>query len=538
MKRHILLALILLISKTTLNYGQLTAVEKGLHTITTDRLKAQLEFLSSDWMEGREAGEKGAYLAADYIASMLKLYGIQPFGDYLSDLNRGNDFVKNERSYFQNFNLVKTVPGDEQVLKIKDSNNKMVRSVDMTRDVDFTIRPGYQSLEIEAPVVFAGYGYIDDSMNYNDFSKLDVRGKYILKIAGFPKFVLETLTWQKAASLRKEMESRYRSMGVAGVLEYDPKATVAGRPEMKEFMNMSPSERADLSGRPHSHLSLPAKNNPDNFIRIEVSVRTANEILRGSEINTDDYILRSDGKGKYTIPELKGKSVYLKTTVKNSLLAVRNVLGIIEGKNPDSFIVIGAHYDHIGKVNGYIWNGADDNGSGTVGVMSIAAAVSATGEKPENSIIFALWTAEEEGLLGSRYFVRNPEFPVNELKLNMNFDMISRYISDNEPNKVTMTYTSSFPWFRNITSDNIKKYGIDLDIDYQPSDDPPGGTDHRSFVEAGIPVIRIKSGHREEYHTPKDEAGTLDWDIMEKIVKIGFTDTWDLANARWQIHVQ
>ena len=194
---------------------------------------------------------------------------------------------------------------------------------------------------------------------------------------------------------------------------------------------------------------------------------------------------------------------------------------------------MGAHYDHVGFGNGYIWNGADDNGSGSVGVMTIAKAIMATGEKPEISIVFAFWTAEEEGLLGSRYYVRNPDLPLANLKLNMNFDMISRYISDDEPNKVTMTYTSSFPLFRDITVRNLEKYGIELIVDYQPSSNPPGGTDHRSFVEAGIPIIRFKPGHREEYHTPMDETGTVDWDIMEKIIRICFLDAWDLANTKW-----
>jgi Zn-dependent M28 family amino/carboxypeptidase len=157
----------------------------------------------------------------------------------------------------------------------------------------------------------------------------------------------------------------------------------------------------------------------------------------------------------------------------------------------------------------------------------------ATGEKPENSIVFAFWTAEEEGLLGSRYYVRNPDFPIANVKLNMNFDMISRYISDDEPKKVTMTYTSTFPWFRDITVSNLEKYGIDLLVDYQPSANPPGGTDHRSFVEVGIPIIRFKPGHREEYHTPLDETGTVDWDIMEKIIRICFADAWELANMKW-----
>jgi Zn-dependent M28 family amino/carboxypeptidase len=154
-----------------------------------------------------------------------------------------------------------------------------------------------------------------------------------------------------------------------------------------------------------------------------------------------------------------------------------------------------------------------------------------TGRKPENTIIIALWAAEEKGLLGSRYYVRNLNSQVKNIKLNVNFDMISRYISDDKPNAVTMTYSSSKPAFQDLTMENIKKYGIDLEVDYQPSDDPPGGSDHRSFTAAGIPVMRFKPGHREEYHTPYDESQTLDWDIMEKIIKISFLNVWELANS-------
>ena len=96
-----------------------------------------------------------------------------------------------------------------------------------------------------------------------------------------------------------------------------------------------------------------------------------------------------------------------------------------------------------------------------------------------------------------------------------------------------MTYNSEYPHFKDITEVNLKKYGIDLDINYQPSDDPPGGSDHRSFVEAGVPILRFKPGHREEYHTPYDETETLDWDIMEKIIRISFADIWELANSTW-----
>jgi hypothetical protein len=517
----------------SMNRGQNPAVERGLQAITEQTIKAQMSFLSSDWMEGREAGEKGEFLAADYIASMLESYGIKPAGDYLSGKGSGNSSDKIRRSYFQNFILLKTTPGEEQVLKIKSSNDKMVKSVNLTCNVDFTCNIPDHSEEIEAPVVFAGYGYIDDNIRYSDFKTLDVKGKCILKISGFPKFVNDTLRKEKEASLRSGMETRYKSMGIIGIIEFEPAVTVVGRPDKKDFMNMSPAEGAVQRGRPRFHYSIPGLKMSENPVKIEVSARAAGEILNGTGIDLDDYMGKADRNEENTIPDLKNKSIYFRTTVKTSQVAVRNILGIVEGKNPEKVIVLGAHYDHIGMGNGYIWNGADDNGSGTVGVMTIAKALTATGEKPEHSLIIALWTAEEEGLLGSRYFIRHPVVPITSLKLNMNFDMISRYMADDEPRKVTMTYTNTFPRFRDITEINLKKYRIDLLVDFQPSNDPPGGTDHRSFVEAGIPVIRIKPGHRAEYHTPFDDTETINLDIMEKIIKIGFADTWELANSTW-----
>ena len=229
MKHHLISIIVFVFFTVSTTRGQTTATERGLHAITVDALKAQLGFLSSDWMEGREAGEKGEYMAADYIASMLQSYGIKPGGDYQADSWPSEYNEEKERTYFQNFILLKTMPGEEQVLKIKSSDNKTVKSSDLTYNVDFTFRPADQSAEIEAPVVFTGYGYINDSIKYNDFNKLDVRGKYILKIAGFPKFINENLDKEKIKSLRAEMESRYKAMGIIGVLEFEPDAPCCGQ---------------------------------------------------------------------------------------------------------------------------------------------------------------------------------------------------------------------------------------------------------------------------------------------------------------------
>jgi hypothetical protein len=533
MKIYLISIFILFSISISLSYGQPTPLEKGLQAITLDAIKAQLGFLASDWTEGREAGEKGEYLAADYIASMLQLYGVKPGGDIFYRYSPVKNLPGNERSYFQNFVLLKTTAGKEQVFNVISTDGKMVKTINFTYNVDFNLRPTDPGFEIAAPVVFAGYGYKNDRLKYNDFNNLDLEGKFVLKIAGMPKFISKTLDQAEINSYSSELESTLKAMGAIGIIEVNQTATTAGTPDRRDFEKLYPSEENPDSGKPYASYSLPGKKIPDNLFRVAVSLKTANEILKGSTIDLEEYIKKADSNEPFLIPQLADKAVYLKSTVTTTQVSVRNVLGIIEGNNTDEFIVLGAHYDHMGIWNNYIWNGADDNGSGTVGVMTVAKAIMETGKKPEKTIIIALWTAEEEGLLGSRYYIRNLTYPLKNLRLNVNFDMISRYISDNEPKKVTMTYTSSCPNFKDITVTNLKKYGIDLIVDYQPSADPPGGTDHRSFVAAGVPVMRFKPGHREEYHTPKDELSTIDWDIMEKIIRISFANVWELANSTW-----
>ncbi|HUV01260.1 MAG TPA: M20/M25/M40 family metallo-hydrolase [Bacteroidales bacterium] len=533
MKRFITLIVFTAALSSAIIFSQSSPVEKGLKAINQDVLKAQLGFLASDWTEGRETGQRGEYISSDYIASMLQLYGVKPGGDYPQSRDFPTVRRGNERTYFQNFVLLKISPGKEHILKLKSTEGISVKTNNFTYNVDFTIRPYDSGVEIEAPIVFAGYGFKNDKLKYNDFSKLDVKGKFILKISGTPGFARETLSPAELSAASAEMENLALSLGAVGIIEFNPKSTTVGNPERKDFMNLSPSENNPGSGRPYARYSIPARMNRDNLIRVVISVKTANEILKGSGIKLDDYIKRADSKPPDAVPALTGKSIYFKSSVEITSVAVRNVIGVIEGNNPDQIIVLGAHYDHMGTLNGYIWNGADDNASGTVGVMTLAKAIIETGIKPEKTIIIALWTAEEQGLLGSRYYVDNMAYPIKNLRLNVNFDMISRYIADDDKNKVIMTFSASRPEFTGITEDNLRKYDIDLKVEYQPSNDPPGGSDHRSFVAAGIPIMRFKPGHREEYHTPGDETNTVNFDIMEKIVKISFANIWELANSKW-----
>lgn len=502
-------------------------VDKGLNMITRDALQAQLGFLASDWTEGRETGERGAFLAADYIASMLKLYGVKPAGDIVNAYNPASRSYERKRTYFQSFALQQNLPYSSQSLEIVNKNQGKVHKLSFEPGTDFNIAPSYPGLEIESEVVFVGYGYRNEDTGYDDFKNTDIEGKIILRLTGVPEGLSVYENDRYAAyRISRDKDRIATELGAAAILEADPRDNGMRWTTPKPFMNMSPSESGRHSSR--KRYSIPDSEVSDAPVKAYISKRTANAVLSRTGKTLENLL-----RGKRTESLNTGAIVKIKAASQSELVHVRNVIGMIEGKKRDEIIVIGAHYDHVGMVDGYINNGADDNGSGTVGVMTMARAIQACGPKPEKTIIFALWTGEEKGLLGSRYFVDNPTVPLEHIVMNLNFDMISRYVADDKPDDVTVTYTESYPYFQEITERYIEDYNIELKPDYVSSPNPPGGSDHRSFVAKGIPILRFKPGHREEYHTPADEYETIDWDIMEKIIKISFLDIWDLANNEW-----
>jgi Zn-dependent M28 family amino/carboxypeptidase len=177
---------------------------------------------------------------------------------------------------------------------------------------------------------------------------------------------------------------------------------------------------------------------------------------------------------KPSAKELTGKTLHLKTSVDSKLIRAQNVVGVLPGKDTTEIIVIGAHYDHLGIHDGWIWNGADDNASGTVGVMSIAKACMATGEKPEKTIVFCAWTGEEKGLLGSRYFADHP-YDDAKMLLNLNYDMISRDdANDTLGIRCSMNYTKAYPVLKDLTQKNIEAYDLDLEVRFRPAERPRG----------------------------------------------------------------
>ena len=179
-------------------------------------------------------------------------------------------------------------------------------------------------------------------------------------------------------------------------------------------------------------------------------------------------------------------------------LTMRNVLGMIPGKNTKEYVIVGAHFDHLGidpVLDGdQIYNGADDNASGVSAVLQIARAFLASGQQPERNVIFAFWDGEEKGLLGSKYFVQTCPF-LSQIKGYLNFDMIGRNNKPQQPKQVVYFYTAAHPVFGDWLKEDIRKYGLQLEPDYRAWENPIGGSDNGSFAKVGMIIWYHTDGH-------------------------------------------
>jgi hypothetical protein len=521
--------------------------EKGFEAITEEAVEAQLEFLASDWTEGRATATKGAYMAADYIASMFKVYGIKPAGDmvqqYFSrrEIDQGKK-AKTYRSYFQNFPLLEYKANENQVLSISSVKKNSKSIIHLDYKTDFSVNPGPVSMEGFSDIVFVGYGFKNEEKEYNDFEKVDVEGKIILRISGFPGHKDKSSTSYndfKPADRRarwymdRDKNTAAQEEGAIAILEINMDSDFTSLADNVPFRFNTPLYEGDRRQESFYdyRLTFPGdslKQSPPVFY---ISARMANEILSGSEISLPEFEKRLADDPTPKSKLLKGKSAHFKTSVDSRIVKARNVVGVIEGQNKDEIIVVGGHYDHLGIHDGYIWNGADDNASGTVGVMTLAKACMATGEKPEKTIVFAAWTGEEKGLWGSKYFADNP-YDGKEIILNLNYDMISRDDKDDEEGvKCRMSYTKAFKQMEVISEDNIEAFDLDLEVNYRPSETASGGSDHAPFAKKDIPYFYFMAGFPPEYHQPDDHIELINITKMTNIIRLGFLNIWDFSNS-------
>jgi len=527
-----------------MSIGQTSPKDKGLQVITMDAIKGQLEFLASDWMEGRATGEKGEYLAQSYVASMFRVFGIAPAGDAgMAGGFRAGGMPSGPRqapskSYFQNFTLIESQPGGSSVMTIKKGG----RDYTFEENVDFTVSRAALSTKFDAPLVFVGYGLVDKANGIDDFAGIDIKGKLVVRLPGFPGSSDNTSPMYKklvgdnprsAFEISRKKNETLTNLGAAGVIDITLNSDIAKRWGVYKFdYNMSPSESGSRTN--WTGMRLDGKELTASPVSLTVTERVVNLILKDSGIDIAKYEKdAAAGIVKAKPVVIAGTSAAVSINIKSRRVNVRNVVAMIEGENPNEYVAVGAHLDHMGIDNGKIWNGADDNASGTVAVMTIAKAFAASGVKPRRTIIFCAWTGEEKGLLGSEYFSLYPVAgKIADYKFYMNFDMIARDVaSDTEKNMAGITYTKAYPKLEEISKTNNEQYKLNLKLNIRSAEAPTGGSDYTAFSENKIPVIAWMAAMHPDYHQPSDQVNLVNWNKMLAIIKLGYLQLWEAANG-------
>jgi hypothetical protein len=455
---------------------------KYANTITEKDLEKHLTYLASDEMEGRDTGEKGQKMAAEYLADFYKGLGLAGPVD---------------GSYFQKFNL-SAVSYPEVNLTV--GKQKFVQNEDF-----IFIGDANMSKAIKTDLVFLGLA------NEENLKKVDVKGKLVgLWAIG-----------SRAQSVVPEV----MNAGAVGIVI----VTMEGQANFDRMANWYKS----LSGRGRLGFEQPTKQEPIFLVSSE---------KMSSLFETPVDILKEAAKNN---PEsISSKKVFYLVKKNTRLVPTENVMAFLEGTDKkEEVLVISSHYDHTGiDSQGRVNNGADDDGSGTVSVMEIAEAFAIAakeGNKPRRSVLFLNVTGEEKGLLGSEYYSNNPVFPLENTVNNINIDMVGRidYEYQDAENKDYVYVIGSemlssqlkvINEYNNITYTNLI-----LDYRYDAEDDPNRfyyRSDHYNFAKHNIPVIFFFNGVHDDYHQHTDTVDKIEFPLMTKRAKLIFHTAWDLAN--------
>jgi hypothetical protein len=480
--------------------------------IKAETMSKDLHILASDEYEGRETGKKGQKMAAAYIAEQFKADGIPPF---------------KEQTYYQPF-FIDGVnsPVFKQVSDIALEGRQFISE----KDYHLLQGRSQHQLKIET-VQFLGYGIEEPA--YNDYKDINVEGKVLIILQGepFTNDTMSLITGNKTASewstfYKKKIEKAYQK-GASALLVVDF--------NFEEHLTTIKTKSAFIrleKGKPEMPVFYISKSMADAILK---------------KINSDKLKKKIDDKKK-TVHKMVKSQVLI--TIKNigEKINSENVLAFIEGTDlKDELIVISAHYDHLGKVGDVVYNGADDDGSGTSAILNIAkvfAIAKKEGHGPRRSVLCIAFAGEEKGLLGSDYYVNHPEYPLKNTVCDLNIDMIGRIDEKykNDPNYIYIIGSDKLSSELHQINETMNKTYSHLQLDYTYNDEKDKNryyyrSDHYNFAKNGIPVIFYFNGVHADYHKETDEVEKIDFNKMEKITRLVFFTAWEIANKNERIAV-
>ncbi len=459
--------------------------------ITVKELKEELGYLASDSLKGRKAGEQGDLLAAQYIREKFEKAGLELLYE----------------NGFQIFGLVTSAQlGEGNVLKVDEEKFDVEK--------DFLPYAFSANTEVSAEVIFAGYGLeVDtDTLKWNDFKNLDVSGKWVMALQGDPDLDNPQSPFLEFSSERTKALNASDKKAAGLIL-------VAG----KKY-----SEEDELAS-----LIFDKNSSRYSFPIIQVTRNVADKILKGTGYSIEELEtkMETDGTPSHVIADAM---VSVKTNVTQEETESRNIVAILHGNDPvlkDQYIVVGAHYDHLGMGGPgsgsraidtvAVHNGADDNASGVAMVIELAEKV-ASEKKNKRSIIFAAFGAEEMGLVGSKALTAEPPVETDKMVGMFNFDMVGRL--DTATNGLSVGGTQTAKETESILAD------LNPGFELAMSPEGVGPSDHASFYLQNVPVLFISTGAHSDYHSPLDDADRINYEGMKKVADYSYSLLMEIAN--------
>ncbi|TDN36825.1 peptidase M28 [Hymenobacter sp. UV11] len=488
--------------------------------ITAEDLRKHLSILASDEYEGRETGKKGQKMAAEYISKQFTALGLTgPVKD-------------SDSPYLQHFTMNR--------LRLDPSTSVKIGGKTFVLNKDFyAVVNGTFVTATPVQPVFAGYGI--QAEGYTDFAAAgDLHGKDLLMLLGEPM-------GKNGKPLRQDEKTglMFGDLGFQGVVDrmvairpLKPRSLFCIEPTAGAFGQV-PKTFAYLLGLEQlAFADAPARTRPNLFI---VSPEMGSALLGTNAAGLANYQKAVAAAGKPVVSPFKPAAALVQTVEKKEPFTTENVLGFLEGSDKkEEVIVVSAHYDHLGVKDGKVFNGADDDGSGTVSVLELAEAFAQAkkdGHGPRRSILFLANTGEEEGALGSEYYTSHPIFPLENTVTDLNIDMVGR---------VDSTHRGKGDYLYLVGSDKLsselhalseatnQKYNpVALDYKFNDPNDPERiyfRSDHYNFAKHQVPVIFYYSGGHPQFHQPTDDVDLIDFPAMVRRDQLIFHTAWELAN--------
>lgn len=500
-----IISLVALLAFLTVRGSSQEVPMAGLLSITPAEMKAHVYYLAADAMKGRNTPSPELDTCASFIAREFAAYGLKPVGQ--------------QKNYFQKFNLLKTRLSEPNMLTLK------INQRDTTYQLKDDFVPLYLTANhrVTAPIAFAGYGITAPEYKYDDYQSLDVRGKVVLIFANEPQerdsaSVFEGKKNTDHSKLLFKVENA-QDHGAVGLLLVSPPLHRFKRPP-NPWPNL-------MKNAPENAIPLTLEQKSDSrIVCVQIGRQLVDDLLAGTGHTLEELhqqIDRTLTPQSFDIPE---KVITVETALAADKFPTQNVVGFWEGADPvlkNELVVIGAHYDHVGISNDSLYNGADDNASGTAGVMEVAEAFAQCQQRPKRSILFITFAGEEKGLFGSRHYTEDPIFPLENVVAMLNLDMISR----NDTNEVAIIGSKTSPDLTAINEKCNEAIGLKLKYD---QDRFFMQSDHYSFYRKDIPVLFYFTGDTPDLHRTTDDPEKI---IPEKMARIGqlvFSTAWMVAN--------